>query len=275
MRQLWLFFVKHHLVLLFLVLISIGFSFLFSRSNYQRNKWLHQSLLVRAQLDKRKHAITNYFDLSYQNKKLVEENARLRAVIDDVHNIPLDDSNQVVIDTLGHAKYIFQNADVITNPMVGSYSHMTIDAGDKSGVFVSDGVLTSEGVVGKVVQTSSNYAIVMPLFNLNMRLNVQHARSGYNGNLIWDGTDLHYLQVQNIPRHANVEVGDTIRVNKFSKSFPINSLVGTVQNVGFDNTGNFYILRIKPFVDFRRLNHVYVTHRKDLEEILSLEEGIQ
>lgn len=275
MRQLWLFLVRNHLVFLFFALLSIGFSLLFSRSNYQRNKWLHGTSIVQSKINERQQKAQSYFDLKWQNDMLIQENFHLRTLLEDAEENSRFSVVNYTKDSVLNAKYEFKPATVVSNQLNGVFNHITVDLGKVDSIKVGDGILTSGGVVGKVVKTSKHYSLIMPLFNRNMRLNVQHKNSGYNGNLVWDGSSFDKLQVENIPRNASVKLGDTIIVNQFSKSFPINSLVGTVQKVGYEASGNFYALSLTPLVDFRRLNHVYIAHRKDIDEILELESATE
>ncbi len=276
MRQLWLFLVKNHLIFLFVTLQIIGFSLLFSRSDYQRNKWLHATSFYKTSVDSKTNTFTNILDAKLENELLEQENLHLRILLEDAlsaQNKLLKDSTS--LDTTDNVKYNFVATTVVSNTLNDLYNHITIDVGKKKGVKLSDGIITSEGVIGKVVRTSNNYSLVMPLFHPLMRLNVQHQQSGYNGNLVWNGKSIDELQVENIPRNAEVHINDVISVNQFSKSFPDQSLVGTVTKIDFEASGNFYILTVKPFVDFRKLKHVYVAQRNDLDELLELEEEME
>jgi len=211
-----------------------------------------------------------YFSLKEENKKLAAENAALREELTiGVDSMDLD---LPVLDSNLMSNYDIVSAKVISN--VGLNRRvMTINRGSKQGISMESGVISGNGIVGKVVGLNTNYALVMPILHTDSRVNVQHVNSGFNGNLVWDGRSLDEAQVQNIPRNARVNVGDTIRTNSFSRSFTEGSLVAVVNELNYDLSGNFYLLGVTPLADFRRLNYVYVTTQKDIEEIKTLEEG--
>jgi len=270
MRQLWLFFEKYHIAFLFLILEIIGFALLFSRNNYQQAKLLKSSSQIQASVSEKRSNISDFFSLREDNFQLAQENILLHQQLALSKNYTVIDSSKYRVND--SSMYAFTLAKVITNQLQGSFNTLTISKGSKHGIQVGDGVITESGAIGKIVNTSASYALVMPLFNRNMRLNVQHTNSKYNGDLVWYGADFQTVQVESISRNAVLEIGDSIVTNQFSKSIPENTLVGTIKSTKFDVSGNFFVLEITPAADFRKLNYVYIVKRKDSNEIEQLEE---
>lgn len=269
MRQLWLFLSKYHLFFLFLFLQGIGFGLLFNRSNYQAAKFLHSTSAWQSSVAKQQYEVTSFFNLRKENNTLLAENVALKNQLQAYQQDSIAISS-IYVDTL----FRYTAAHVISNPQNRTIPYLTIDKGSKQGVSISDGIITPEGAVGKVVQVRENYALVMPLFNRLTKVNVQHEDSKYNGNLVWVGQSNELLQVENIPRNAAVELQDTIITNLYSRSVPVGTPIGTVQEASFESTGNFYALQVKPVVDFRKLNAVYVVHRIDEDLIRELEQSV-
>ena len=278
MQQLWLFFKTYHAVILFVILEIVALGFLFSRNNYQQAKFLQGSAKIQGSFNEKKSGVYDYFSLKEENSSLAKENSKLLEKLNSlqVNNIPLNDSiatdsTVVHTDSVSVKKYQFQVAKVITNPVQSRFKLYTINKGTEDGVATRNGVISPQGVVGKVVETSEQYSLVMPLIHLQSKLNIRHQPSGYNGNLSWTGASPEQLRVENIPRNATVEVGDSIVTNQYSKSLPEGSFVGKVMEKKFDVSGNFYEIQVTPGVDFSQLNYVYVIHQLDLDEISELE----
>jgi len=243
MRQLWLFFEKNNIVFLFLLLELIGLYFFFSRSQYQKAKFLNSTSFIQANLSKQRNSVSSYLDLRKTNETLSDRNASL---LQEIESLKLR-TTQIIVDSMDidstySPNYSLQTAEVITGRLHGANNLLTISKGENNGIEIGDGVLNANGAIGKIVETTPKYSLVMPLFNRNMRLNVQHKKSEYNGDLVWSGTSFAYVQVENIPRTADVEVGDTIITNQYSKSIPTGTKIGVVDQINYDIAGTFYRL---------------------------------
>ncbi|MBX2845586.1 MAG: rod shape-determining protein MreC [Saprospiraceae bacterium] len=268
MRQLWLFLSTNIFFLVFLALEAIALLLLFNNSDYHNNKYVHSYSGVVGSIVERREGVQDYFSLRGANKDLVAENAQLRKSLMLLEQSRVDSLSNV--DSLTQAKYELIIAKVISNVQPNK-PYITINKGSKDGVKIESGVIGNLGIVGKVVGVSKNYSLIMPALHPESRINVRHNKTGYNGNLVWDGRTIDLAQVENIPRNARISVGDTITTNSYSKAFSDNSLAGIVEEINYDVTGNFYLLNVKLLADFRRLNYVYVTVLNDLDEILELE----
>ncbi len=271
MRQLWLFFRKYSIVFLFSLLEIIGFSLFFSQNQYQKSKFLNSTSSIQGSLAEQRNGVSSYFSLKKENQKLSVDNARLLEELQQL-KAARKTEDSLFVDRISPSNFSIQEAEVITGNLNGGNNLFTISKGEKHGIFVGDGAIHEQGAIGKVVETTPNYSLVMPLFNRNMRLNVQHAKSGYNGDLVWSANSFKYVQVESISRTANVEIGDTIVTNQYSKSIPSFTVVGVVDQINYDVAGNFYRLDVTPTVDFSKLNYLHIVHRQDIEEIKALEE---
>jgi rod shape-determining protein MreC len=79
--------------------------------------------------------------------------------------------------------------------------------------------------------------------------------------------------MRNIPRSANVEVGDTIITSQVTSLFPANLLVGTVAEIVPDNTSNFYNLKLRPATNFSNIEYAYVLDNLQADEQRRLEDS--
>lgn len=274
MQQLFLFLKKNSSFFLFLFLELVALFFLMTRSRYQQARFLNNCSTLQAYINERRAVIHNYFGLRKENDVLAEENIYLRSLLEQnqEEKFSIDSLQQ---DSSASILFNYQVAKVVSNPMNTSFPFITINKGTKDGIELNDAVISSLGAVGKIVDKNDHYAIVMPLFHPKSKLNVRHSASGYIGNLIWHGNSFETLLVKTITRHAEVNIGDSIVTNQYSKVFPENTMIGTIKEFELDASGDFYEILVTPSTEFRRLSNVYVIHRKDIEQINELEKNIE
>ncbi len=267
MRQFWQLLVRFHLLLLFLVLQLMAVLWSRSELNVGQSNISNALNEASGRVFAMSNNVTDYFKLQRINKELADENARLKAK----KPVSKGSVDQMTADSTWAHLFEIKPAKVVSLSVSNLRNYITIDKGRKDGISEGCGIISSTGLVGKVVRTSANYSIGMPVINNRWRVNVQHATSAYNGYLIWSTGNISTARVQSIPRHVKVAVGDTLITNSYSKSFPEGLPVATVSSIDHNFTGTFYDLEVKLTTDFRRLNYVYLTQRNDIEEIVKLE----
>jgi len=235
-----------------------------------------------------KFTISKYFNLEYQNRLLTEENRRLRFQIYNFTDSLEYKSKAEKILRLGIAKpnnekfeyksdlekfsYEVTSASVIKNSYSYSNNFITIDAGKKDSIEVDNGVISSKGVVGIIDKTSPNYSRFISILNTNFLLNAKLKKSGYFGVLSWDGNDIYKVQLKDIPKQANVLIGDTIVTGGNSLIFPKGIPIGYVDSYKLDNSQNYLELEIQLATDMANIEKIYVLKNNNLSEINSLDE---
>jgi rod shape-determining protein MreC len=81
--------------------------------------------------------------------------------------------------------------------------------------------------------------------------------------------------VKDMPRHSLFSLGDTIVTSGHSAVFPAGIPIGTVEGIEDSHDGLSYLLNVKLFTDFARLNDVRVITKKEQEEQLELERRVK
>lgn len=216
----------------------------------------------------REARIRAFFHLEEENRALLAENAALRARLRSAQ-YPLSAAVTSVYDSLYGQQYTFIPAQIISTSLYRPNNSILIDRGTAQGVTPNMGVIASRGVVGIVSEVSKNYARVIPVINTYAHTNVRLKRSHFFGFLSWDGKDHRILQLQNIPRYADIQLGDTLVSDNKSALFPAGIPIGTLCEVKADRR-NFYSAQVELFLDFARLRSVYVVKnllREDLQQL--------
>lgn len=267
MRNIILFFAKHGSTFLFIVLELICFILIVNYNNSQRSIYLHSSNVISGKLYEEKQRFRNFFRLSDQIDSLQHENARLlrRVLYHEGYG------KAELIDT-SEFNYELIPAKIINQSINSRNNFLTVDKGSLDGIRSDMGVIDKNGVVGIIQHTNSQYARVLSLLNSKTRISARVKNKGYFGNLIWKNLDTQRMDLEAIPTHANVAVGDTIVTSGYSTMFPPNIFIGTIETYNVRKGASNYSIIIKLNTDFSRSSHVFVIDnkqqflQKDIEE---------
>ena len=137
------------------------------------------------------------------------------------------------------------------------------------------GVVSGNGIVGIVYQTSAHYAIVLPVLNSKSSISCKIRRTDYFGSLKWSGGSSLYAWLRDIPRHSEFSLGDTVVTSGHSAVFPEGIPVGMVDDIMDSRDGLSYVLKVKLFSDVARLNDVNVISARGQSEQAVLEDNIK
>lgn len=132
---------------------------------------------------------------------------------------------------------------------------ITIDKGSTSGLRANMAVIAPTGVVGRIVTPTGHAAKVQLLIDRNAGAGALVERSRAQGVILGAGEDL--LRMDYVSGIADVKVGDTIVTSGIDGIYPKGFVIGKVESVDRGN-GIYKIIRVRPAVDFNRLEEVLV-----------------
>jgi rod shape-determining protein MreC len=200
------------------------------------------------------------------------ENLNLRNRLDQLAS--LTDSTTVISAYEEPYRYFYMPAQVVHNSVYKQYNYITLDKGKKDGVFRNMGVISDQGLVGIVLESSNNFSTVIPIINRDFRMSVKIKSNNYAGILQWEGGSPLYAMLTEIPFHVMIQEGDTITTSAFSSIFPEGILVGEIESFSLEQ-GNFYDIRVRLSNDFQRLYRVNIIRNYRQEEQLNLENRLR
>ena len=279
MRNLLNFFLKYNYWFLFILLEVISFALLFRFNNYQGSAFFTSSNQVAGMVYEVANNVTGYFHLKSINDDLVQENVELELQIERLRSVLME----LTADSVGIEKvkadalkgYDIYRANVINNSLTHVDNYITLDKGENDGIRPEMGVINGSGVVGIVYHTSANYSVVIPILNSKSSVSCKIKRSDYFGFLKWEGGSSDYATVKDMPRHSLFSLGDTIVTSGHSAVFPGGIPIGTVEDISDSHDGLSYLLTVKLFTEFGRLNDVRVIAQKGQEEQIELEQKVK
>lgn len=250
---------------------------LFSYNSYQCSVYLSTANAVSARLLRGQDKVTSYFGLAEKNSALVEQNALLQERILALESM----STQHLLDSLSKEEalqrvhrtgYRITPAQVVDKSINKTDNYITLDRGTADGVEPDMGVMGVDGIVGVVYKCTEHYSLVMPLLNSKSRVSCKVYGSGDIGYLQWTGGDSRYAMLHDLPRYADVAVGDTIVTSGNSSFFPEGLMVGIVNELYPSQDGLYVALKVELATQFAKLEHAFVLGRMDADELAALQE---
>lgn len=270
MQQIFNFILKNSNKLLFLLLLGISLSLTIQSHSYHRSRYISSANTFTGFVYEKINNVKEYLNLREQNNQLAFENAELKKLL--YNGVDSLGANVSMPKPSGLENIKVYNAKVINNTFNSKENYLTLLGGEKDGLKADMGVVNSLGVVGIIEKTSSSYSTVQSVLNVKSQINAKIKKSNHFGSLIWNGRNVGFAQLIDVPRLASVRKGDTIVTGGRSEIFPENIPIGTIDKVYIDKATNYYTLNVRLFNDMTNLGHVYVIENLKRAEIQKLEE---
>jgi rod shape-determining protein MreC len=248
---------------LFLLCEVISFTLVFQNSAYQRNVLLNSANVVSGSILSVSNYVVSYVNLRNENRTLSEQIKQLEMDIlrlklqSEAMKAELLPYNSVMTDSIFNT-YEYITAEVVNKSVTRMLNYITINKGYKDGIRQEMGVISTHGVVGIVTEVQERFSVIIPLVNPKWKLSCKLYNSNYDGFLVWDGRDVQYANLEELPTHTQFYVGETVVTSGFAAVFPPGITVGTVIGSNISGTSGLYALKIKLSTDFRRLTTVRV-----------------
>lgn len=272
MRKLLDFLVRKRHWFLFILLEIVSVVLIYRNNAYQRSVMFSSGNIVAGYVASVSGSVMSYLNLKQVNRELLDRNGQLEMEVLRLREmLEAMEADSTLFagfapDSTEQFRYSTVTAQVVSKSVTHLSNYMVIDKGAADGVKVDCGVVSRHGVVGVVCVVSERFAVVLPLLNPKSRLSCKVLRSNHFGSLVWNGRDVEYANLEELPRHADFQKGDTIVTSGYSDLFPAGIVVGTVEDFRKQHDDNFYSLRVRLATDFRSLSNVRVIVNFDQEE---------
>ena len=275
MERLFLFIYQYRAFFTFVVLELFSFWLIVQNNQYQGAKFFNSSNTVVASINNFSQSIRDYFLLSEVNRTLAEENAFLRRQV-EVQKNQLQNAHQVTYsDSVTASRFEFISAKVVNNQVDRFKNFITINKGDDAGIQPGMAVISPLGAVGKVKQVSNHYSVVTSILHIDYMISAVLKKTNHFGSVQWDGTDPDFTRFNHIPRHVQLEIGDSVVTSGFNAIFPEGILIGTISEKHLSPEALTYDLKVSLSQDFRKLSYVSVVKSYLKNEQDSLEFEVQ
>jgi rod shape-determining protein MreC len=211
--------------------------------------------------------IPNYFDLRRENQVLRELNLTLADEVNRLREARLENLRlRHLLGLKERGEFGFVAANVIGKNLQLLRNTVTLDAGERNGLRPDMPVVTENGLAGKIVATSSRFAVAQILYNKDIRVSAKIERSRVDGIIRWEGGSA--LSFEDVAKTLDVQAGDLVITSEYSSFFPPGIRIGVVSSARGAEGSLFQAVEVRPAVDFSRLEEVFViTSMPDSERI--------
>src|SRR5690606_34136935 len=228
MRNLWIFLIRYNAIFWFILFFVISIILVVRNNNFQRSSFINSSNVIIGSYYKQVNSWKSYLSLNETNEELAAENVMLRQQIQNLLQVDTSADTVHIIDSIEQGRYAFIVANVANNSVHKKNNYLTLDKGSADGIEKGMGVITSNGVVGVVLQTSPHFSSVQSLLHPDTRISVTLDSSEVIGSLVWGSSiDPRYGMVRDIPNHVQVKKGEKVYTSGFSL-FPAGIQVGKI-----------------------------------------------
>ena len=195
--------------------------------------------------------------LERKNKELEAENASLARDVSNYREMSLDCARlREITNMKDDFKFTTVAARVVGRNRSSIFKTLLINKGTADGIRTGFPVMGTEGVAGRIIETSKNASKVLLLVDYNSNIDVLVQRNRCQGVLRGcgrSGCELKYVQ-----RSEDVRTGDTVVSSGLAGVFPKGLFVGKVGVVEKEETGLFQKITVHPAIDITRLEEVLV-----------------
>ena len=152
--------------------------------------------------------------------------------------------------------YHFLAAEVISRDPSIWFKTVIIDKGLADGIQKGFPVIIPDGIVGQIIDVGAHYAKVLLIVDRNSSVDALVQKTRARG-LIKGGRAGRCLFKYVLRKH-DISIGDIVISSGLDKVFPKGLRIGSVSEIIKLNSGIFQAVAITPYVDFERLEEVFV-----------------
>lgn len=191
--------------------------------------------------------------LASEVARLKEENARLRPAAEEAAKL------RSLLGLKESQPFASVAARVIGRDPSHWFNTVLVDRGIQDGVRHNDPVVTSEGLVGRVIEAGGAWARVLLIVDPRSAVSVMVERSREVG--VAEGLGRPLLRVTYLSRDASVHPGDLVVTSGLGQIYPRGVPVGTVVGVSRPAGELFQEALLRPTVDLGHLDDVLILLR--------------
>lgn len=269
MQKLFEFFTRYQRFILFLALELISLWLLVNHNKYQRSWYYTFSTNMTSGINKTQSNISGYFNLKETNEDLANQNAALVSEIQKYKN-QLEDFKLSKNTAIQYSDFDYLAAKVIKNSVYQDNNYILLNKGRIHGIDEDMGVVSIDGIVGKVISVTDHYSTVQSFLHSKYEVSSQIKSSKLIGTATWKGGNIAKANLMYIPRHEHVVIQDTVITSGYNAIFPEGIIIGTIDKYSSPPNDMFLNIDLKLTTDFNKIQYVYVIRNRFKKERLEL-----
>ncbi len=257
MSKFFNFFSNKNAYLLLLLYCSIAVLLIRFEESYSLKNLLSRGTELRATLSQRVSDIQLYINLKKENEKLTLQNSTLLADV-MVKGNALRDTASInrTVHLMDNSPVSLVPARVVERRFNTRENVLIINAGSSQGIERDMAVLTPDGLAGRVIQVSNNYAKVMPVIHSEFNVSVVSDSNSTHGILRWNGSEEQIAQMHYVPLSSSIHANENVYTADFStfalRGIPVGKVIEVIPEK------QFYRINVRLGVNFSALTYVLV-----------------
>jgi len=271
MRNLIFLFIKHGGFVIFIFMEFLCMYLIINNNQTQRAIYLNSVSTASDYFTEKFDHFSQFINLSVVADSLAKKNAELLSEAENakfIKTILKDSVRSLETEQL----FTFIEAKVISNSINKKNNSLSVNRGSIQGIQPSMGVIGANqtGVVGIVKSTSKNHSRVMSILHQQSIISAAIKRNNHFGSIIWRSSNPTNVNLIDVPKHAEIMIGDTVQTSGFSTIFPEGIMIGTVDTFWVPSGSNFFEIEVSLVNDLNKTKYVYVVDnlmKAELEQI--------
>lgn len=268
-----------YVVLLFLLIEAVALNFYANSSHYTEAKILSRANTVAGWMQNTVFNVKHYFTLRSENEMLAQRVAELENTLtryrEREEQIETDTMSMWQMDStlmVGLAERRYTTARVVGNTIHHDRNYLTLNRGHQDGVVAEMAVVTPDGcMVGYVMECSDNYSVVMSILNTGFHTSGKIRGDEHFGSITWNGHSPHRVQMTELTKYSECEIGDEVVASGLSHYFPEGVRIGYVESRTENENHTSLDVELRLAADMTRLSNVVLIENNNIVEITSLE----
>ena len=199
-----------------------------------------------------------------ENEQLKNEIIELKVKLQTYNNLALENQK---VNLLLNSSYTLPNykaklAKIKSISLSRLRKQILINKGSNDGIWKFQIALSSDGVVGQVVQTNPFYSIVRLVNDPTLHIPVKSLKNGSRGVTKGIATRKGGMIVEFLPINSNISIGDIFVTSGIGSMYPSGYPVGKV--VEFEKYANteFLSIKLEPIVDMNQVEYILIISKE-------------
>lgn len=216
--------------------------------------------------------LLNFSEVKEENKKLTSANIELENKLLEYNRLKEENERLREVFKLTESKenYKYLGTNIIGYSGGSFINGYVIDKGENDGVLKDMIVVSDKGLVGQVISTGSNWAIVESLISPNIAVSVMVDSTRDSTGILKgykDNKNNNVVKLEHIPLESEIKEGDVILTSGIGMIYPKEIRVGEVISVETDDVKVMKSATVKPYVDFNKLEELFIIIPNETREV--------
>ena len=272
-----------HVVLLFIIIEAIALNYYAHSSFYTQAKILSRANSIVGGLQRSVFSVKHFFTLRSENEMLAARVAELEhslaAYREREANMATDTLSMAQIDSAfveQLTQYSYTPARIISNTINRNRNFITLNRGRQHGITEDMAVISPDGsMVGYIVGCSDRYSVAISILNDRFTTSGKIVGDEHFGSITWNGRSPHKVQMSELTKYAEFEVGAPVVSSGLSHIFPEGVKIGYVESFSENENQTSYDVVVRLAADMSKVSNVLVISNDGYIEATELEEEVK